>query len=176
MHTAVCAKNVISQPTLASNYFCWGGNCYSSTTVISPDKHVLGPGEQTMPADFSGYFDAFCDIGVGVVEYCFYLVSDSLDMSCFTITYNGTVSAVGEEENSFLSIHPNPAKNYITLFHTAFYNNFKIIDILGNQVKDIQLNQSQNQNIYIGDLSKGIYFGNLLDNERVIATKKIIIK
>ena len=34
----------------------------------------------------------------------------------------------------------------------------------------------QKEDIYVGDLSKGMYFGNLVNNDKVVAVKKLIIK
>jgi len=49
-------------------------------------------------------------------------------------------------------------------------------DILGNKVKDIHLSNVGTQDIFVGDLSTGMYFGNLVHNDKVVAVKKLIIK
>ena len=72
---------------------------------------------------------------------------------------------------------PNPAKEYTTINYKSGKNShLKIIDILGNKVKDIHLSNIGMQDIYVGDLSKGVYFGNLVHNDKVITVKKLIIK
>jgi hypothetical protein len=50
------------------------------------------------------------------------------------------------------------------------------MDILGNKVKQVTLQEKGEKNIDISDLSKGLYFGNLISNNEVLAIKKLIIK
>ena len=67
-----CEKNVILEPAGMENYFCWGGLCYGTSTIVSTLFLTLQPG-QGNAVSFGGYFDAYCDQGIGIVEYCFYL-------------------------------------------------------------------------------------------------------
>ena len=92
-HDIICEKNVISEPAGMSNYFCWGGLCYGSSTIVSSAFLTLQAG-QADAVSFGGYFDAYCDQGIGIVEYCFYPDSDINDKSCFTITYNGSATSI----------------------------------------------------------------------------------
>jgi hypothetical protein len=50
------------------------------------------------------------------------------------------------------------------------------MDILGNQVKVIKLSDKGKQKVNISDLSKGIYFGNVIVNNEIVTIKKLIIK
>jgi len=73
--------------------------------------------------------------------------------------------------------YPNPAKEYTTINYNSINGlHLNIIDILGNKVKDIHLINAGSQKIYVGDLSKGIYFGNLMHNDKAIVIKKLIVK
>jgi hypothetical protein len=51
-----------------------------------------------------------------------------------------------------------------------------IVDILGNKLKTITLNEVGKQKIFIGDLSNGMYFGRFTTNDNLMAIKKLIIK
>ena len=51
----------------------------------------------------------------------------------------------------------------------------KIIDILGNVVKHIDI-EGQGHSVYVGDLNKGIYFGNLIDGDKLVSIEKLIVK
>ena len=42
--------------------------------------------------------------------------------------------------------------------------------------KEIDLNNSGQEYLYVGELSKGIYFGALIKNEKLISTKKLVVK
>ena len=52
----------------------------------------------------------------------------------------------------------------------------KLIDILGNEVKSIVLSEEGVQKLDLTDMTKGIYFGNLLVNDEVVSIKKLIVK
>ena len=52
----------------------------------------------------------------------------------------------------------------------------QITDILGNTVKNIEMEGSGEKTIYVGDLHKGIYFGNLVKNGEIIKMSDPIIK
>ena len=181
----VCAKNVISQPVTGSNDFCWGGSCYIASTMISSKLDTLAPGEESHPTEgFKGSFHPYipgpATPSVAVIEYCFYPQSDTLDQTCITITYNatGTTSNVEEVINSeeIGSFYPNPTNEYTNLFYNVQgISVLQITDILGNVVKNIELEGSGEKTIYVGDLHKGIYFGNLVKNGEILKIKKLII-
>ena len=71
--------------------------------------------------------------------------------------------------------------NYIITADVTALQNVKgisvlqITDILGNVVKNIELEESGEKTIYVGDLHKGIYFGNLVKNGEIVKIKKLII-
>ena len=176
----ICEKNVISQPQGASNHFCWGGTCYGSATIISPDFTTIAAGQAS--TEFAGHFIAMNGPSncTATVEYCFYPDTDTLDSSCITVTYDGSgaTSTTIKACNIVMSeFYPNPANGYTNINYISANNlDLNIIDILGNKVKSLLLNNEGSQKIYVGDLSKGIYFGNLVQNDKVISIKKLIVK
>jgi hypothetical protein len=146
---------------------------------------MLSPGQQISFANsdadaHSGYYDAYGVSGIAEVKYCFYDENNPADQTCVTITYDcSSATDIIENENDFSmdEFFPNPAKEYTTINYKSGKNShLKIIDILGNKVKDIHLSNVGTQDIYVGDLSKGMYFGNLVHNDKVVAVKKLIIK
>ena len=83
----LCEKVVIVDTVAGSaNFFCWGGNCYPATTFVSTDYTTLNAGEESTATDFGGYFDAFCEPGVSVVQYNFYPDNNPTDITSITIT------------------------------------------------------------------------------------------
>lgn len=176
-HNIVCEKNVISQPAGMSNYFCWGGLCYGVNTITSSALLTLQSG-QGDAVSFGGYFDAFCDEGIGVVEYCFYPDSDINDRACFTITYHGSATSIND--NAIIAnvgdFYPNPANETAYFTFSGNLATLELIDILGNKVKEILLVQEGVQTLNLLDMNKGIYFGNLIVNNEIVSIKKLIIK
>lgn len=177
----LCEKNVISEPSTGSNDFCWGGTCYGSGTMISTKLDTLSPGEQTN--GFTGYFHPFIPgpaaPSVAIVEYCFYPQSNVLDQTCITVTYNAmepSSSGSLDIKEKIGSFYPNPASEYTSLpYNVKGISSFHLTDVLGNIVKIIELKGSGERTIYIGNLQKGIYFGNLIENGEIVLIKKLII-
>ena len=174
----LCEKNIIDTSSGTTNTFCWGGSCYGPSQDTSGSSLILQAGEGNTTS-FTGYFDAFCDLGVAAVEYCFYPINDITDMSCIMVTYHGEATEISENKNQFTvsEFYPNPAKEHTTINYKSGENVYlNIIDILGNKVKTISLSNTGTQDIYVGDLSKGIYFGNLVHNDKEIGIKKLILE
>jgi hypothetical protein len=175
-HDIICEKNVISVPAGMDNTFCWGGLCYGNSTIISSAFLTLQAG-QADAVSFTGYFDAYCDQGIGIVEYCFYPISDTLDRSCFTVTYHGSATSMNDYTLANVGdFYPNPANEMVYFTFNGNAATLKLIDILGNNVKEILLSQEGIQKLDLSDMNKGIYFGNLIVNDEVVSIKKLIVK
>ena len=176
-HNIICEKNVISVPAGMDNTFCWGGLCYGNSTIISSAFLTLQAG-QADAVSFTGYFDAYCEQGIGVVEYCFYPDSDINDRSCFTVTYHGSSTSIEDYtlSNNVGDFYPNPASGMVNFTFNGNAAILKLIDILGNNVKEILLSQEGVQKLDLSDMNKGIYFGNLIVNDEVVSIKKLIVK
>lgn len=177
-HDILCEKNVISESSGAANYFCWGGNCYPAGATISSSHLTLLSG-QADNVSFGGYFDAYCDNDAqAIVEYCFFPDVDPLDRSCIYITYHAAATLISETNPLIITdFYPNPAKETVNFnYYLNEPANLIVMDILGNQVKTIKLFNKTNQKMNISDLSKGIYFGNVIVNNEVITIKKLIVE
>jgi len=174
----ICAKNVISQPQDGDNYFCWGGACYSSSTMISPDFTTIAPGQST--TEFQGHFSSLSEpAATAVVEYCFYPNTDPSDVTCLTVTYDGAGNTSIEENTSHIisDFYPNPTKEVVYIDYFSHNSSTLILmDILGNELKKIELLGRGSRTINISDLPKGIYIGNVVLNNKVLSTKKLIVR
>ena len=174
----LCEKVIIDTTAGTTNHFCWGANCYGTNTYISTDYNELGPGEADS-FDFGGYYDAYCDLASATIQYCFFPQSNSSDRSCITVEYNGALTSVVNDKSNIIQsdFYPNPANEKVNFSNESVENsNLKIIDILGNTVKNIDLKSGETRQIYIGDLNKGLYFGNLFQSGRLVTIKKLIVK
>ena len=178
-NTAVvfCEKNVIQQNQTGTNDFCWAGQCYGSTTLVSTKTDTIFPGGES--DGFTGHYQPWNVADVAMVEYCFYLESDPNDRTCATITYNATglISSnkvsISEKIGSF---YPNPTSQYINFqFNVNINSTLQITDVLGNTVKIVDLNGAGEMSIYLGELHEGVYFANLIQDSKIIKIKKIII-
>ena len=178
--TVLCEKTVISEPSTASNDFCWGGTCYGSGTMISTKMDTLSPGEQTN--GFTGYFHPFIPgpaaPGTGVVEYCFYPSENPTDRSCVTVTYhaNENTTSMLEEKQDIITFYPNPATDFTKVFSYHGSNiNIQISDILGNCLKTIVIQKDIETIVNLDNFTNGVYFVNIFEGEELFDIKKLII-
>jgi len=173
----LCEKTIIDTTAGTINIFCWGGLCYGHNDYISTSFNTLAPGEEDS-VDFKGTYNAFCDLSSATIEYCFFPNTNPNDRTCMTILYNeGTSSVKSISSDSFIGFFPNPTKEKTTFIHNAEKNTIlRIIDVLGNNVKEISVESSDKTELYLGDLSKGVYFGCLTKNNKVLKTNKLIIQ
>lgn len=172
-----CEKNVILQNQTGTNNYCWGGTCYGENTIVSTKVDTIISGAES--SGFSGYYQPWGVSSIAKVEYCFYLASNTNDRTCFLVTYEAThVTDIEEISTSekIGSFYPNPTSEYTNIsYNISDISLLQITDVLGNVVKTIELEGSGEQIIYVGDLHKGIYFGNLIENGDIVNIKKLII-
>ena len=71
-----------------------------------------------------------------------------------------------------ISIYPNPAANEIKISNLSpSENQIKIFNLLGQQVKSIDVSNEQNTTINIADLTNGIYEMTISDGKKIICKK-----
>ena len=180
--TVKCIKTNLTLPTGAESYFCFAGNCYPATTDTSSSA-ILQAGMAFSYANsdldaHSGYYNAFGVSGIAKVKYCFYDVNNPSDSTCATITYETNTTAI-DDHLSIVKLgdfYPNPASEVVNFTFNGNLAILKLIDILGNNVKEILLNKSGIQKLDLSDMNKGIYFGNFIVNNEVVSIKKLIVK
>ena len=180
-----CQKNEVlmdtigtSETTNPTSNFCWGGTCYPSTIIFSTEADTILPGGKN--TEFVGDYQPWGHPTIAQVEYCFYLSSNPNDRTCFLVTYDATSTVSDVKEVVYSeeigSFYPNPTNEYTNLFYNVQgISVLQITDILGNTVKNIQMEGTGEKTIYVGDLHKGIYFGNLVKNGEIIKIRKLII-
>lgn len=85
--------------------------------------------------------------------------------------YNSTTSILGLNNSSQLNIYPNPTSNQLSIIgNPLVINEINLIDITGKTLKTIRQNLDV---INVTDLPNGIYFIQLITDEKVI-TKKFV--
>jgi len=179
-----CQKNIIDTAAGTENYFCWGINCWPSTTYVSP----IPDGVRTIPpgyadsSNFTAYYDA-APLGIisqerAVVEYCFYPVGNISDSTCLTVHFNDNSNSINEigVEIGLQDFYPNPSNGKISSFYKGAKNcQLHILDILGNQIKTYKLDNSGTIEINTNLFESGIYFANLIRNNKLLDVKKFIV-
>ena len=128
---------------------------------------------------FSGYYQPWSTPRIAKIEYCFYLDTDTNNQTCFTITFDASLQTDIKDvisSDKIGSFYPNPTKEYTNFtYNVNGLCLLQITDVLGNVVKTFELEGSGEKSIYVADLYKGIYFGNLIENGEIVKIKKLII-
>jgi len=106
------------------------------------------------------------NIGVGIAKIRIWQVGDSVNTAKI-VTYTAEVEqATGIRNNTSLdlSIHPNPASNFITINNIDFAEiaNIEIFNIIGKKVLSFN-NDITSEVINISDLDNGIYIIRITD-------------
>lgn len=185
----VCQKTNISLPTGLPNwggsYYCFAGACYPTSATGPSNMVAINAGQQIAYSNsdgdaFSGYFKPEGAAGLATVQYCFYDENNPTDETCVVITYDCSQATAIDEYpslNEMSDFYPNPAGGLTHFIYNGESSaQLIIIDILGNEVKEIQLTEEGVQKLDLTDMTKGIYFGNLVVNNEVVSIKKLIVK
>lgn len=169
--------------TGSENYFCWHV-CYSPTPAgdlpvwTAQDALVMDP--DSVYSNFHAYHRPTGTTGVSEYRYVFYDKNNLDDTLSITFTFNA--SPVGIEDavaKDKLAIYPNPVAD---VAHVA-YNlpgkgeaKLALHNMLGSKVKEIKLNSNENKlNLSVVDLNPGVYFYTLIQDDKTIATKRLVV-
>ncbi|SFD08613.1 T9SS type A sorting domain-containing protein, partial [Algibacter pectinivorans] len=96
--------------------------------------------------------------------------SCSAESLCVSVT---SLSIDSFTNNFKFSMYPNPSSNNVTI-KTTTGGDFNITNQLGQIVKSFKANVGVETNVYVGDLSEGMYF--VRSNNTNAFSKKLVIK
>jgi hypothetical protein len=145
--------------------------CYSSNINESPKELVLLP-NQSVPIE--SHFYKECAQNGGTSFRMTFHPSNDLTNVLYTVVFNcGTTTNVSDLEKENIKITPNPVSQY---FKIKDANNsvgaINIYNMTGRLIKN--LDQSDSDEYFIGDLPSGLYLVRLSDkNNKTIKTLRI---
>jgi hypothetical protein len=93
-------------------------------------------------------------------------------------TVTVTVNCVGMKETEKkpeLNVYPNPANEGISVSYAGNASEISIHNVVGKEIKRFLLKDNKVE-IDTAELEEGIYFGSVLDTNRTVATKKIVVQ
>ncbi len=184
-------RRIIMTPPLDATcnvYFCSGIHCYPP----SPKVVYTEPGTGTTLAGMTNltgasgliaHFDvgatSCCDTYIKYQAYNTNVIGDTATV----IVHYSCVSAVNEVEKlggAITSAYPNPSNSLICIKYNIKENSTrgKIVfyDLLGKVEKEVVLNDKEGTaKINVSDFNEGIYFYSFFIDDKLIATKKLVI-
>jgi len=176
--------------TTAVARFCFAGNCYLASTLISPHSLTLTPGQSASSIQgdnqvLSCDLDETSTIGYSYIKYSFINTINSSDSLQFSIKYNDsdtplTIIEISKNLDLF-NFFPNPVSDELTFKINSTKNDKSILNI-HNGIGAITIKKefylTEGENIFqinTSELPVGIYFTSLKINNSTF-TKKLIIK
>ncbi len=96
----------------------------------------------------------------------------------YVVEYSGNVGFKDIDNKVNINIYPNPSQKSISIDNDSKVSITEIVifDLMGRKIKDISPSNTNPQLVDISDLNKGVYVLRLFDNEKQLATKKIILE
>jgi hypothetical protein len=167
-----------------SSYFCWGEDCFGSSTISFPSAKTIEAGRSSLK--FTSILDAGLAATISSVKYLIYDVNNPADSLVHEISY------VIEDQNSkkllfqnrdiqISNIYPNPVDNYAFINYNFQNKNLNarivIHNVLGSIIGEYDLPSYETRlKISTNELNPGIYFYTLrVENDNII-TKKLVVK
>ena len=100
-------------------------------------------------------------------------------MATITFTLKSVLSIDDFNSVDSINIYPNPSRGIISITNTINLNTIEVYNVLGNLVKQVNLENNYNINKFnlnLTDLNSGIYITKLIDNQGKSKTQKLIIE
>ncbi len=177
-----CRKEVLDSIVGSVNSFCWDV-CFGSEVQVSQMPLLITAGDSTDESGFSGDYHPHGNFGDTHVKYTFEEENNRDNNVSVIVTYRGlddTYVNNFKQNDSKISISPNPASNMVNLNFSSQNANQKveIKNMLGATIFTSDLSSSNNgkYTINTAEFLDGIYFVTLTSNGIPIHSKKLIIK
>ncbi|MBW6460762.1 MAG: T9SS type A sorting domain-containing protein [Bacteroidales bacterium] len=177
-------KHINADDTLPNtmNVFCWG-SCFPPNTYVSPFSILIGP-DQVNDTSFYGDYFPNGVIGITRISYIFFDMNNENDSVAFTVEYNASPASVAQNlltQVNLSDAYPNPAISVVNFGYRLPEDTRKssiiISNILGARIKEVQLTGvSGKTSIPVGDMVNGVYFYSLCLDDRVVITRKFVVK
>lgn len=178
-----CKRYELSVQTGTGNSFCWAV-CFNE---FPSGTYPVWYMNQAQPIASMDFFNSFTGdhyphgiAGTNSYRYVFYDANNTNDSSYVDLVFDVALSTPETKENELsVSVFPNPATSVLNFNYTVVNeNNNEVIlyNTLGKEVKSIKLTGNEgNVKIDVTDLTPGIYFCALLNNNKAIITRKILV-
>lgn len=173
-----CKRQEISIVPSTQNYFCWDV-CYPPQVNQSSSGLYIAP--NGINSLFVSDYKPMLQMGTSTIRYVWWDQANSNDSVWVTVNFNIGSAGINDNKPSgnLTNAYPNPANSTSNISYTLTNTNSGIIrvsNILGETVKEISITGSKGlTSLNVADLNSGIYFYSLITNDKVLATKKIIV-
>ncbi len=165
----------------SDNSFCFAGQCYSPTTMESPNFATIS--SNATDTSFEADYSANGSSGTSTIKYVFFNTANTSDSVSVIVNYTTAVGIndIAKSDVYFSDAYPNPASNNLSFSYAlpkqTATAKITICNILGAVVADVELNDlSGKKTINTNELKEGIYFYSLIVNDKIFYTRKLVVK
>ncbi|MEM7107559.1 MAG: T9SS type A sorting domain-containing protein [Bacteroidota bacterium] len=166
------------------NYFCWGEECYETTTDEIPLSKRINPGETS--DKFASILEAGLVAGISSVKYLIYDRDNPANAIEYEINYTveediSSNTIFSSAEIIINEVYPNPVREFAIIDYNLHQEDVKakiiLHNVLGSVMGEYELSYFETKlKINTDEFNPGVYFYTLhLDNDGVL-TKKLIIR
>lgn len=173
-------KENLSEAAGSYNTFCMG-QCFDPSVLIAPEPLVLAAHAQTTEDDFHVVYNPGRAEGTSLVRYNF--INGDETHSIILVFTTEALSINNDLKINKFNAYPNPCTSQVQIqYDLAKYSNFRnanivITNLVGKKLKTTALRGiNGKETIDVSMLPAGIYFYSIEVNDRIISSKKLIIK
>jgi hypothetical protein len=177
------AKEAINLVAGAEVSICMAGICAEPhVDTTPPDLFYLLEGGATAPADvFAVHYKPNGQLGNSTIRVTLFNADNVSDNIIFYVIY-GTELGITTTKTMVnqITAYPNPATNRVTIKYSLGKNapaKLVLKNLMGTTLYTTPLNAgSDNVSIDVSQYASGIYFYSLLIDERIVSTKKLLVR
>jgi hypothetical protein len=133
--------------------------------------------------EFYGDYEPHSIPGKSHIMYVYWNEANPNDSVAVMVEYNASPAGIDAPDQAQVTtkVYPNPATSFVNFDYKIAGNQddarIVISTILGAQVMELQLTGNEGtERINVSTLTEGIYFYNLITNDQLVETKKLIIR
>jgi len=167
----------------STNSFCFAGSCYPPFSYVSSEALNIEEGATSAYGECYGEYNTNGIVGQSTITYVVYNAGNVNDSAYVTVNYQTTPVSVpnfqSQDKISFSNAWPNPATT------TASFNYqlpsdgglFILRSITGAIIKEEHISGLQGRyTLDVSELPEGIYIYSVVAGQKVLTTKKLIVK
>jgi len=178
--SVIVRKIIVNSIQGSINSFCFGTNCYPSTAYTSDTVGIVSG----FFTDFSGDYKPNGHTGESIIRYVFFNVYNKTDSVGITVHYNATPAGINKAVATKTEIsnpYPNPAGYYTSINYnfplSTIKAKFVLRDVLGSKVKEMNIYETEGKlTLNTSDIKEGVYFYSFIIDDKLILTKKLIVR
>ena len=186
--TYKCKVYEVSNPTNSDLQVCFGTACYAMPAGNSGaqgvnDSALVASGGTDLNYKAGPFSFSWASGDSATWRITIYNNTNPNDSASALITWKFQGASVSELTGNDVTVnaYPNPASGNVNISYTinkaAQNTNVVIYDMVGKEVKKVELNDSNGVlKMDVSDLQAGVYFYAVQSNDKAIKTERLIIK